>query len=168
LVLGTVLTAAVLGAGSLVIQSLTGGTSSSTAHSTPSPSMSAFSGASVQNQVHDLLASSRKAPQRGYESQHQQSGVTGEQSTPKSTESANTLLQTEIPVPDCVRRAVPRSDQALAAKTGTYGGKSAYLVVLPDPHDSTRVTAYIVDAACISRQPGTAGTLLLQHSFARH
>ncbi|AOR33264.1 hypothetical protein BFF78_21285 [Streptomyces fodineus] len=165
-VLGTVLTAAVLGAGTLVIQSLIGGSSSTTAHSTPSPSISAFSGASVQNQVHDLLTS-KQVPQRGYNSQHPRSGITGDQSTPQGTESANTLLQTQIPVPDCVRRAIPRSDQALAAKTGTYGGKSAYLVVLPDPDDSKRVTAYVVDAACIRQQPGTAGTVLLKHSFAR-
>ncbi|MEU6505847.1 zf-HC2 domain-containing protein [Streptomyces sp. NPDC046942] len=165
-VLGTVLTAAVLGAGSLVIQSLTGGSSTTTAHSTPSPSISAFSGASVQHQVHDLLAA-KKASQPGYNSQHPRSGITSDRSTPMGTESANTLLQTEIAVPDCVRLAIPRSDQALAAKAGNYGGKSAYLVVLPDPDDSTRVTAYVVDAACIRQQSGTAGTVLLKHSFAR-
>jgi hypothetical protein len=148
-----------------VIQSLTGGTSSTTAHGTPSPAISAFSGVSVQNQVHDLLAS--KKPQRGYDSQHPRSGITGDLSTPQGTESANTLLQPEVPVPDCVRRAIPRSDQALAAKTGTYSGKSAYLVILPDPDDSKRVTAYVVDAACIRQQPGTAGTVLLTHTFAR-
>jgi hypothetical protein len=165
LVLGTVLTAAVLGAGTLVIQSFTGG-SSTTAHGTPSPSISSFSGASVQNQVHDLLAA-KKPEQPGYKSQHPRSGGTENQSTPTGTESANTLLQTEVPIPDCVRRAIPRSDQALAAKTGSYSGKSAYLVVLPKPGDSTRVTAYVVDASCIRQQPGTAGTVLLKDSFAR-
>ncbi|OIK05780.1 anti-sigma factor family protein [Streptomyces monashensis] len=166
LVLGTVLTAAVLGAGTLVIQSFTGGSSTTTAHGTPSPSISSFSGTSVQNQVHDLLAA-KKPEQPGYKSQHPRSGVTENQSTPTGTESANTLLQTEVPIPDCVRRAILRSDQALAAKTGNYSGKSAYLVVLPDPGDSTRVTAYVVDAACIRQQPGTAGTVLLKDSFAR-
>lgn len=165
-VLGTVLTAAVLGAGALVLQSFIGGTSTTTAHGTPSPSISAFSGTSVQTQVHDLLAT-KKTPQQGYNSQRPRSGVTDDQSAPKGTESANTLLQPEIPVPDCVRRAVPRSDQALAAKTGTYAGKSAYLVVLPDPDDGTRVTAYVVDAACVRQQNGTAGTVLLKHSYAR-
>ncbi|MFI2201978.1 anti-sigma factor family protein [Streptomyces sp. NPDC020192] len=165
--LGTVLTATVLGAGSLVIQSLTGGSSTTTAHSTPSPSISAFSGTSVQNQVHDLLVT-KKTLQPGYNSQRPRSGVTDDHSTPTGTESANTLLQTQISVPDCVRLAIPRSGQALAAKTGSYGGKSAYLVVLPDPDDSTQVTAYVVDAACVRQQPGTAGTVLLKHTFARH
>jgi hypothetical protein len=55
----------------------------------------------------------------------------------------------------------------LAAKTGTYGGKSAYLVVLPDPGDSARVTAYVVDAACTGQQPATVGRILLKQSFAR-
>ncbi|MEU8971317.1 hypothetical protein AB0D11_18945 [Streptomyces monashensis] len=166
LVLGTVLTAAVLGAGTLVIQSLTSGGSTTTAHGTPSPSISSFSGASVQNQVHDLLAA-KKPEQPGYKSQHPRAGVTENQNTPTGTESANTLLQTEVPIPDCVRRAIPRSDQALAAKTGSYSGKSAYLVVLPEPGDSTRVTAYVVDAACIRQQPGTAGIVLLKDSFTR-
>jgi anti-sigma factor RsiW len=165
-VLGTVLTAAVLGAGSLVFQSFSGGTSTTTAHSTPSPSLGTFSGTSVESQVRDLLPT-KKAPKRGYDSQHPRSGLTGGENTPQGTESANTLLQTEIPVPDCVRRAIPSGDEALAAKAGTYAGKSAYLVVLPDRNDGTRVTVYVVDAACMGRQTGAAGTVLLKRSFAR-
>jgi hypothetical protein len=165
-VLGSVLTAAVLGAGALVLQSLGSDTSTTTAHGKPSASASPFSGASVQNQVRDLLAS-QKGTQRGSTSQRPRSGTDSEQGTAGATASANTLLQPEVAVPDCVRHAIPRGEQALAAKTGTYGGKSAYLVVLPDPGDSARVTAYVVDAACTGQQPATVGRILLKQSFAR-
>ncbi|MFG5721468.1 anti-sigma factor family protein [Streptomyces murinus] len=160
-VLGGVLTAAVLGAGALVLQSLGGGTSSTTAKGKPSASASAFSGSSVQNQVRDLLAT-KKSPQQE-DGQRPRSG----QNTPQTGESANTLLQPQVAVPECVRRAVPRGGQALAAKTGTYAGKSAYLVVLPDPQDSARVTAYVVDAACVGQQPVSAGKVLLKQPVAR-
>ncbi|MGW4566096.1 anti-sigma factor family protein [Streptomyces sp. NPDC004561] len=166
IVLGGVLTAAVLGAGALVLQSFGAGTSGTTAHGKPSAPVSAFSGTSVQSQVRDLLES-KKGTQRGYTSQRPRSGAGSGQNTPGAPESANTLMQTQVPVPTCVRHAIPRGDQALAAKVGTYGGKSAYLVVLPDPDDATRVTAYVVDAACIRQEPDSAGKVLLQQSFAR-
>ncbi|AKJ12070.1 membrane protein [Streptomyces incarnatus] len=161
--LGAVLTAAVLGVGSLVLQSLGDHSSdSTTAHGKPTPSVAPFSGTSVQSQVKDLLTH-RKNPQQG---QRPRSGIQSEQNTPHSTESANTLLQTDVAVPDCVRAALHQGDNVLGAKTGSYEGKSAYLVVVPDAADNARVTVYIVDAACIQQQPGSAGTVLLKHSFA--
>ncbi|OIK23855.1 hypothetical protein [Streptomyces malaysiense] len=163
--LSGVLTAAVLGAGALIFQSLGGGTSSTTAKGEPSASAGAFSGGSVQNQVRDLLAT-KKSPQRE-NGQRPRSGEGSGKNTPQTGESANTLLQPQVAVPDCVRRAVPRGDQALAAKTGTYAGKSAYLVVLPDPQDSTRVTAYVIDAACVGQQSVAAGKVLLKQPVAR-
>jgi hypothetical protein len=93
--------------------------------------------------------------------------VDSQQNSPGSTESAKTLLQPEAPVPDCVQKAINRSGDVLGSKTGTYGGKAAYLVVLPDAHDSTRVTAYVVDAACVSQQPDGTGKVLLKQSFTR-
>ncbi|MGW0412054.1 hypothetical protein ACWDZX_12260 [Streptomyces collinus] len=164
--LGAVLTAALLGAGTLVMQSLHSGGSDTTAHGTPTSSAGAFSGDSVRSQVKDLLA-----PQAGKQpsphSKQPRSGVGTEQVTPTPAQSANTLLQTQPSVPDCVRRAIHRDDNVLGAKTGTYAGKNAYLVVVPDSHDSAKVTAYVVDAACVDGKPATAGTVLLQQSFPR-
>ncbi|GLX49860.1 hypothetical protein Shyhy01_28100 [Streptomyces hygroscopicus subsp. hygroscopicus] len=165
--LGGVLTAAVLGAGALVLQSFGGGTSSTTAHGKPSPSAGAFSGTSVQNQVRDLLTA-EKSPQRGHgDSQQPRSGGNSERNTPQSGESANTLLRPQVAVPDCVRLAIPRGEQALAAKTGTYAGKNAYLVVLPDFQDSARVTAYVIDAACVGQRSASSGRVLLKEPVAR-
>ncbi|MEU5533603.1 hypothetical protein [Streptomyces sp. NPDC020362] len=163
-VLGAVLTAAVLGAGSLVLQSLGSGGSDTTAHSKPTPSVTTFSGDSVQNQVKGLLSADKGT---GSASERPRSGVDSEQNTPGSSQSAHTFIQTQPAVPECVRNAISRSADVLGAKTGTYAGKSAYLVVLRDADDSTRVTAYVVDAACMDREPSSPGKVLLKQSLAR-
>ncbi|MFJ9815949.1 anti-sigma factor family protein [Streptomyces sp. NPDC101151] len=165
-VLGAVLTAAFLGAGSLVLQSLGSDGSDRAAPGTSSASATAFSGDSVQSQVKGLLAT-KKDTHRGSDSGRPRSGVDSEQNSPASTQSANTLIQTQPSVPDCVRQAINGGDDVLGAKTGTYAGKSAYLVVLPDADDTTRVTAYVVDAACVHQQPASAGKVLLKQSFSR-
>lgn len=163
-VLGAVLTAAVLGAGSLVLQSLSSGGSDIAAHGKPTPSASTFSGDSVQNQVKGLL-SIKKETERG--SGSHRPGADSQQTTPGSPQSANTLIQTQPSVPDCVRKAITGSADVLGAKTGTYAGKSAYLVVLRDTDDTTRVTVYVVDAACVGQQPVSPGKVLLKQSLAR-
>ncbi|ANP56189.1 anti-sigma factor RsiW [Streptomyces griseochromogenes] len=165
-VLGAVLTAAVLGAGSLVLQSLGSGGSDTTAHGKPTQSVTTFSGDSVQNQVKDLLSVKRET-EGGSESKRPRSGADSEQNTPGSTQGAHTLLQPQTSVPDCVRKAISRSGDVLGAKTGMYAGKSAYLVVLPDTVDSTRVTVYVVDASCVGQQPVSPGKVLLKQSLAR-
>jgi hypothetical protein len=38
---------------------------------------------------------------------------------------------------------------------------------VPDASDSTKVTAYIVDAACVKQASASPGKLLLTHSYAR-
>ncbi|MFF8474760.1 anti-sigma factor family protein [Streptomyces sp. NPDC015414] len=163
-VLGSLLTAAVLGAGSLVLQSLSGGDSGTTAHGTVTPSAGSFSGDSVQSQVKGLLAAGTT---RQHHSKEPRSGVETEQTRPGSTQSANTLLQAQPPVPDCVRQAINGHDDVLGSKTGIYAGKSAYLVVVPDADDSTRVTAYVVDAQCAHQHPDSAGKVLMKRSFPR-
>ncbi|MES4886991.1 hypothetical protein [Streptomyces sp. NPDC096012] len=165
-VLGAVLTAAFLGTGSLLLQSLGDHSSDTTAHGQPTPSVAPFSGDSVQSQVKGLL-SSKKEDRREITGREPGTDAGSGQSTPGTTESANTLLQTNAPVPDCVRQALHRSDVVLGAKTGTYDGKAAYLVVVPDAEDGARVTAYVVDAACVGRQPVSAGKVLLKQSFTR-
>ncbi|KUN83887.1 hypothetical protein AQJ66_17125 [Streptomyces bungoensis] len=162
--LGVVLTAAVLGTGSLLLQSF-GGTGTGT-HTKPALSAGPFSGVSVHNQVKDLLATKR-GTQRGTDGQRPRSGVKSEENSPESPQSANTLIQTLPPVPDCVRKAITSRGDVLGAKPGTYAGRSAYLVVLPDAGDSTRVTAYVVDATCVGRQSSSLGKVLLKQSFAR-
>ncbi|MGW5332308.1 anti-sigma factor family protein [Streptomyces bauhiniae] len=162
--LGAVLTAAVLGAGSLLVQSLGDNPSDKAARSTAASAVGTFSGASVKSQVPDLLTA-REGLQRG--SQHPQQDPETDLAPSGSTQSANTLIQTEVPVPDCVRRALHSGETVLGAKSGTYADKSAYLVVVPDKADSKRVTAYVVDASCTSKRTAAAGSVLLKQSLAR-
>ncbi|MFD0394022.1 hypothetical protein ACFQ3Z_23510 [Streptomyces nogalater] len=77
------------------------------------------------------------------------------------------MLRTAVPVPDCVRQTLRESADVLGAKTGTYAGRSAYLVVVADTRDSQRVTAYVVDASCVQHQPSAPGKVLLKRSLAR-
>ncbi len=75
-VLGAVLTAAVLGAGSLVLTSLADNGDETAAHGTPTPSAETFSGDSVQHQARALLTT-KKGLQRGSEKPRQNTGDGG-------------------------------------------------------------------------------------------
>lgn len=69
-------------------------------------------------------------------------------------------------MPGCVRDGIGRKDAALAVENGTYQGKKAMLVLLPNASDATRVTAYIVDATCVDHQASTdGGKVLLERSY---
>ncbi|MEU9400260.1 anti-sigma factor [Streptomyces sp. NPDC048242] len=162
--LGAVLTAAVVGAGSLLLQSLGSDSPDTTAQTKPAPAVTTFSGASVQSQVKGLLTA-QKGLQRGTQRPREESATA---SPGSPTQSANTLIQTAVPVPYCIRQAVESRNDVLAAKTGTYAGKKAYLVVLPDTMDSTRVLVYVVDASCIVHRPAASGDVLLKQSLARN
>ncbi|WP_030736083.1 anti-sigma factor [Streptomyces sp. NRRL S-31] len=163
-VLGAVLTAAVLGTGGLLVASFGDDPGHPAAHGTSTASAGAFSGDSVQNQVRALLIAKKGLPQ-GSEQPRQPSD--GQANPPGTTGRPNTLVQTAVPVPDCVRGALHQNADVLAAKTGTYAGTAAYLVVVADARDSERVTAYVVDAACVQQQTGAAGRVLLKQSMAR-
>ncbi|MFF4487398.1 anti-sigma factor family protein [Streptomyces sp. NPDC001544] len=149
-VLGSILTAAVLGSLSFFLQSLGG--SNTTAQSPRATSIGTFSGSDIRSQVDGLLStnstkSTKNSPQQG--------------------ESTKTLIQPSAPVPECVRKGIQAHGDILGAKTGTYEGKTAFLVVLSDPSDRARVTAYVIDASCISRQSVSAGKVLVKQSLAR-
>ncbi|MYY00535.1 hypothetical protein GT045_38595 [Streptomyces sp. SID486] len=166
MVLGAFLTAAVLGAGTLALQSLGDRSSgTTTAQGEPTPSALPFSGASVETQVKDLLGG--RQSRQGSDGRQPRSGHDPEQNTPDSPRGANTLIKAEVAVPGCVRAALHRSDDVLGAKTGTYDGKPAYLVVMPNAGDSSHVTAYIVGAACIQQEPDAVGKVLLKRSLTR-
>ncbi|MGW4730115.1 hypothetical protein ACWEQC_13235 [Streptomyces shenzhenensis] len=165
-VMGAVLTAAVLGAGSLLLQNLGTDKTATTGQGQQTSAAGAFSEKSLQSQVADLLTTQQGSPY-GSDTRRPRLGVGVESGTPGAGESADTLLQTSAPVPACIRDGINSSADILGAKQGTYDGKAAYLVVLPDAGDSTRVTAYVVDAACAGREPVSPGTVLWKQSFTR-
>ncbi|MGW7494688.1 anti-sigma factor family protein [Streptomyces luteogriseus] len=156
-VLGTVFTVAALGLGSVLLSSLgdnkpphdTAGERQTTAADT-------FSEGKLQEQVTGLLAENKT---KGGGSRTPFGAATA----PGSNQPK---LLREVVVPGCVRDGIGRDDAALATENGTYQGKKAMLVLLPDAADATRVTAYIVDATCVDHGASTAvGKVLLKRSY---
>ncbi|MFD5227733.1 anti-sigma factor family protein [Streptomyces qaidamensis] len=157
-VLGTVFTVAALGLGSVLLSSLgdnkppqdTAGERQTTAADT-------FSEGKLQRQVTDLLSENKT---KG-----------GGSRTPFGAATAPGTHQPRVfkepVVPGCVREGIGRDDAALATDDGTYQGKKAMLVLLPDASDATRVTAYIVEATCVDQAAASAaaGKVLLQRTY---
>lgn len=114
-----------------------------------SSSAARFSGVPLSDKVRELLtpqesAAIDKAP--GLQPGAQTEG-----------ESGNTTMRTIAPLPSCVQKGIGRSEQPLAFEPGEYEGRAAYVVLLPQPGDTSQVDVYIVDAACTAADGGSAG-----------
>jgi hypothetical protein len=149
-VLGTVFTVAALGLGSVLLASFNDGKPSD-----PATQAGAFSGKKVETQVFDLL------------SQGSAAGSRSPRSFGANTVPENHIKNQPVPqVPSCVLKGIGRDDTALAAKKGIYEGDPAYLVLMLNPKDTSRVDAYVVDAGC-EKDPSSSAKVLLTHSYAR-
>ncbi|MFE0700221.1 hypothetical protein [Streptomyces sp. NPDC058872] len=120
-----------------------------------------FSGALIEDRVHDLLAGEHapKTPQ-GLSNESTSAQVEG--NTPRSSGTGD--------VPECVLAGTGRSDEVLGYERGDYQGAPAYLLVLADPGDSTRVRAYVLAASCAngSGQDGQpVAELLVSQTYPR-
>ncbi|MEU5181897.1 hypothetical protein AB0G49_17740 [Streptomyces longwoodensis] len=152
-VLGAVFGAAALGLGSVLVASLSeGGDGGTTASSTHSTAADTFSRTALERQVTALLSKSE-----GSRAPHSL-GLDGDSEPPR--------VFTQPTVPACVQQGIGRQDTALATQTGVYQGRDVLLVVLPDPADTGKVTAYLVDTRCV-QHPGARAKVLLQHTYAR-
>ncbi|MFF5975008.1 hypothetical protein ACFY7C_26225 [Streptomyces sp. NPDC012769] len=119
-----------------------------------------FDGAPVESTVQDLLRQNGtfKAPE--------------DRSAPPASLSAEgggagdkrTLPAT---LPECVKAGTGRTDAVIAFQQGDYQGTAAYLVVLPDTTDSSRVQAYVLDASCASGAGNGTAEVLTQESVPR-
>jgi hypothetical protein len=167
IVLGTVFSAAALGLSAILVQSMgghTSGASHGTATQQESASKVTFSEGNLKGQVSDLLTKGKGTGNRsgsakpwGVESNDAGSASGG----------ADTFNAPAVRIPDCIQQGTGSSAAVLAMEKGTYKGTSVYLVVLPDASDSTKVTAFIVDAACTKQAKPSPGKLLLTNSYAR-
>ncbi|MFI1444870.1 hypothetical protein [Streptomyces fructofermentans] len=162
-VLGAVFTAAALGIGSLLLQTL-GSDGSGKDTSSPSTEQSdtanTLAEEKLEARVADLLADVEKKKENG--------GPRSSNPQSEGSEAPSILNSPAVPVPECVRQGIGRDGEALAAEEGVYDGTPAYLVVLPDATDATRVNAYVVDSACVDKRSITAGKVLLQQSYPRN
>jgi hypothetical protein len=155
-VLGTVFTVAALGLGSVLLSSLGDNNPSSSQVQARQSAADTFSEAKLGNQVAGVL----KGQSAGSGSHAPHSlGVEGGTNQPK--------VFKEPTVPACVQKGIGRSDPALGTQQGVYKGTDALLVVMPDPSVATRVTAYVVDATCVTHPSSAKAKVLLKHSYTR-
>ncbi|MFJ5111386.1 anti-sigma factor family protein [Streptomyces sp. NPDC088551] len=168
-VLGAVFGTAAVGVSVLLIQSLgslgaTNSAKSSAADSAASAPGNGkeFSEAHLQSRVDALLAPGATVKESRGSQAEEPRATGGDRSTANSP-----LLQPEPEIPACIRQGTGSTAPALAAEPGTYRGSSAYLVVLPHAADSTRVQAYVIDAACVDSDPSGKGKVLLKHAYPR-
>lgn len=177
-VLGTTLGAAVVGVSVFLLQNIPtshspGDISAANRGGSAKKSDSqAFSQSTVQERVHSLLSSGTEPsdPEKSAGQNHAPSMDT--KSTPETEPPASASPQAPLrapatTVPSCVEQGIGRNAAVLAVEKGTYQGADAFLVVLPHPTDTTRVEAYVVDAACVGADPAGKGKLLLTHAYAR-
>ncbi|WP_193777568.1 hypothetical protein [Streptomyces sp. E5N298] len=160
-VLGAVAAAAAIGLGSVIASSLTGESpSGNTARERQTAVADTFSEDRLQDKVTNLIADgstqngSRTPRSFGMESEN-------------GGETAENHVFKQPTVPECVRKGIGRDDAVIATEPGVYQGKEALLVVLPDATHETRVTAYIVEAACVDQPAVGKAKILLKHSYAR-
>lgn len=160
-VFGAVATVAAIGLGALLLQP--GGDQNQDAGTTRASGPAeprTFSGGALDDHVASLLATGDAVEPEASKPFHTESG----QRTPRT----NSPLRAEGPnVPRCVTLGIGQEAPPLAAKKGTYQGKGAYLVVLPNTSDTSRVTAYVVDSSCTEKTPSGKGEVLLSHSYPR-
>ncbi|MEU9763054.1 hypothetical protein [Streptomyces sp. NPDC047985] len=178
-VLGATFGAAVIGLGILLLQNdqtshdtaatkAANRDSNSTASGTP-----IFSESALEGRVRALLRHADRRPSApdGVDAEKQPPSVMAQSppgNAPSASEAPQTPLRTSAAsVPDCIRQGIGRDAPALAVEAGTYEGQDAFLVVLPHRSESTRVQAYVVDAACTRDKGATKGKLLLTHTYAR-
>ncbi|OAH11829.1 anti-sigma factor family protein [Streptomyces jeddahensis] len=165
LVLGAVFTAAAIGLGTLLLQSLNGTPPDGPPQATEERAASehTFSAGTLEEQVADLLGKgSPPEPSAG-----NSPPSFNAETSPGGPRSNEPMLKNSVPVPPCIRAGIGRSDEALGAEEGMYEGKDSYLVVLPHESDPAKVSAYVVDASCEEKAPDSEGKVLLTRSYAR-
>lgn len=176
LLLSSVLAAAAIGLGAVLVPTLSGAGSSGGEDSAASADAGpVYSDEALQGQVSSLLSGreagggrqEKEGPGAGAGAREKDEEASlGIQSSPGTPELNEPKMGTGPEVPPCVERAIARPEPALALERGRYQGTDAFLVVLPDHRDSARVTAYLVDAACAGAG-NEPGDVLLTRTYPR-
>ncbi len=174
LLLSSVLAAAAIGLGAVLVPTLSDAGSSGGEDSAASADAGpVYSDEALQEQVSALLSGTeagggrqeKEGPGAGAAEKDEEASL-GIQSSPGTPELNEPMMGTGPEVPPCVERAIARPEPALALERGRYQGTDAFLVVLPDHRDSARVTAYLVDAACVGAG-NEPGDVLLTRTYPR-
>lgn len=112
-----------------------------------------FDGRPVEDQVQELLqGDSLKTPK-------------GTQPESLSTEGDTPKRGVAESLPSCVQAGTGRTDTVLAFQRGNYQGTPAYLVVLPQGTDGTRVQAFVLDASCAEGGEQAEAEVLMTQAY---
>ncbi|MEW2530756.1 hypothetical protein [Streptomyces sp. NPDC047071] len=165
--LGAVFTAAALGLGALLIHPWESDSEGSETTAGHTASADAFSRDKLRDRVNDMLPAEPSIA--GADNTASPETRVGPQSSPNGPKKGSTTPEDVVEVPACIERSLD-GRAPLAVDKGTYEGKSAYLVVVAHESDSAKVSAYIVDAACVNApsSPESIGKVLLTESYARN
>ncbi|MEV0444476.1 hypothetical protein AB0I84_16090 [Streptomyces spectabilis] len=165
--LGAVFTAAALGLGALLIQPWDDSEGSQKDTAGRTASADAFSKGKLKDRVNKMLTDEQRIA--GTEDTPSPKQSIGPQTSPARPKKGSTAPDDYVEIPACIERSLG-GGAPLATDKGTYEGKSAYLVVVPHKTDGTKVSAYIVDAACVneSSSPDATGKVLLVESYNRN
>lgn len=173
-ILGTAFGAAAVGMSVFLLQSVqvsqdSAGKMADSGVSAAEGSREDFSKGTLEGRVHTLLSEAEASEAAGdAPGKPSMDTKSSPGDLPPGAASPRTPLRAPIvDVPPCVQQGTGRDAPALAVEEGSYEGAAAFLVVLPDATDSTRVQAYVVDAACVDSAPTAKGQLLLTHSYTR-
>jgi hypothetical protein len=112
-----------------------------------------FSGTALEIRVRELLAVA--------DSSH---------SSERGAQPGNTPMSPDIDstsIPHCVLQGTGRADRPLGSTHGTYGGRNAYLLVLPHPANMSRVDAFVVDASCAFTPAPAPGRVMTKMTYNR-
>jgi len=164
--LGAVLTAAALGLGTLLMQTLSDDAGTAPrATQQHTDAAHTYSEGTLQSQVADLLATSQT--RNGHTGGRKPWNIESDSDTTGPTGQRKKAFQDTVQVPTCIAQGVHGNETVLAAGKGVYQGRPVYLVVTPDSSDTSKVTAYIVDATCMKQASGSPGKVLLTRSYSR-
>ncbi|MDX3690446.1 hypothetical protein PV726_08950 [Streptomyces europaeiscabiei] len=153
-VIGAAFAIAALGFGAVLVQSI--GDGDGPTSKDPAAVPAAFSGVRLEKRVEALLDDAETQSSPGKD-------PFGTAASPDK--SRNTVFRADVPV--CIAKGIGDVTGAIASEPGTYRGADAYLVLLPDRSDDSRVTAYVVDASCLDKSSEPAGDILVKQSYAR-
>ncbi|MGA4840829.1 anti-sigma factor family protein [Streptomyces sp. G45] len=172
-VLGTVFTVAALGLGSLLVlqpwESDSKGSKETASSRTDGPHT--FTEGKLKGQVAKLL--DQGPSKQGAGKPTTSFGTQTDPGSPRrgpSEKGPDSGGEGYPTLPVCIEQGLDLDGRApLAVDQGTYEGKDAYLVVATHETDGSKVSAYIVDAACVkaSSAPGTVAKVLLTQSYPR-
>lgn len=162
--LGAVFTAAALGLGALLIQPWSDDSTESPAAS--STGKDTFAKGKLEAQVSDLLSEEQKIS--GTETGGKKPSFDTRSSPEGTPQKGSTMREDYVEVPACIEKGLG-GRTPLAVDKGTYEGTNVYLVVVPHDTDGAKVSAYVVDAACVSASASAdaKGKVLLTESYAR-